>query len=331
MSSNKISQVLNCIRYNPNIDFKTIVNKTDANKITIKKILFDLMSNNIVTSNNSYYSLDPTLCKCDTNKYNNDTYFNVYIKENHKQTIYYLFDYISKYWKSITSTLPTKTQMYKLITKINKKLNLELPIVWYKFGQIPPVVFNLDKDYSNYDNTLVQNIDEYKLRDIINKEQNYTSVQMRDNQYYSDDNGLYKVYQMKIKIERKIMDNNFNFVVNNIDVFFDKVPYFRDSNKIIQRFSDIAHNYVDLDKKYQRKAEFKTLYIKIFNIFWNIIAINNFKYNLWDYYINNNIKKDRIDNCDFDLAKLKDEFSYLEDEFYYIYMPIRFKEKLLEN
>lgn len=334
MSMNKVVDVLNCIRYNPEVDFDTIVKITEINKETVKKTLFELLSSNVIISDGERYSLAPSFCNKE--KVIQDTFFNIDILEEHKQKIYYLFYIIEKYWLKYTKSKPKRTQMYKLIVEVNKKLNLGLPVVWYKFGQVVPVIFDQERDYSDYNKILVGNIDESKIGEIVNQNQRYSSNEMRDNQYKSGEDGLYKVYQTKREMEKRLMNNDFKYIEDNFNIYFEKVPYFKDDNKTIDRFYELTQDYNQLDPKLQRDSEYKTIYLKAFELFWSVVAIYNFKSDLWQYYTISNIKKERIDNCDLDLIKLKDEFNDIRDMFYTKFMKEKYKDdpvykKMMEN
>jgi len=331
---NKVVDVLNCIRYNPEVDFDTIVKITEINKETVKKTLFELLSSNVIISDGERYSLAPSFCNKE--KVIQDTFFNIDILEEHKQKIYYLFYIIEKYWLKYTKSKPKRTQMYKLIVEVNKKLNLGLPVVWYKFGQVVPVIFDQERDYSDYNKILVGNIDESKIGEIVNQNQRYSSNEMRDNQYKSGEDGLYKVYQTKREMEKRLMNNDFKYIEDNFNIYFEKVPYFKDENKTIDRFYELTQDYNQLDPKLQKDSEYKTIYLKAFELFWSVVAIYNFKSDLWQYYTISNIKKERIDNCDLDLIKLKDEFNDIRDMFYTKFMKEKYKDdpvykKMMEN
>jgi len=130
----------------------------------------------------------------------------------------------------------------------------------------------------------------------------------------------------KIEMEKRLLNNDFKYIEENFNVFFEKVPYFRDENKTIDRFYELTQDYNQLDLKLQKEPEYKTIYIKAFDLFWSIVAIYNFKSDLWQYYSINQIKKERIDNCDLDLIKLKDEFNDIRDLFYTKLIKEKYKE-----
>ncbi len=322
MRINKVGEVLNFIKNNPDTDVKEIESATKINKKTIETVLLELLSYNIITANNKKYSLSMSFCN--KQKATTDTYFNVDLLKEHKQKIYYLFKVVEEYWVRYNNIKPTKTQMQKLIVEINRKLNLGLPVVWYKYGQITPIVYDPEQDYTSI--SKIQEIDETKIQEIVNLNQKYSSNQMRDNQYKINYGGLYKVYQTKQEMEKRLLKDDFKYIEDNFQIFFENVPYFKDENKTINRFFEITQEYNNLERKYQEDVDFKSIYLKLFNVFWSIVAIFNFKNDLWNYYMANNIKKERIDECDVDLIKLKDEFNDLKEMFYSKSIPLMYKD-----
>lgn len=122
------------------------------------------------------------------------------------------------------------------------------------------------------------------------------------------------------------MNNDFKYIEDNFNIYFEKVPYFKDDNKTIDRFYELTQDYNQLEPKLQKDSEYKTIYLKAFELFWSVVAIYNFKSDLWQYYSNNQIKKERIDNCDLDLIKLKDEFNDIRDMFYTKFMKEKYKD-----
>lgn len=63
-------------------------------------------------------------------------YFNLYVKKDDAKRISTIYALISKFCKKLYRHEPTKTQVYKIIWKINNKLNLNLPIGWYQYGPL---------------------------------------------------------------------------------------------------------------------------------------------------------------------------------------------------
>lgn len=63
-----------------------------------------------------------------------DNYFKLPIREKDEQKINTLYAEIREFCQSLYQKDPTKTQAYKIVWKVNKELNLQLPVGWYKYG-----------------------------------------------------------------------------------------------------------------------------------------------------------------------------------------------------
>ena len=102
-----------------------------------------------------------------------NNYFRLPVKEEDKKLIDSIYAEIKKEWNKLIHEDPTKTQAYKTIWKVNRKLSLGLPMGWYRYGaccveiyqndhlgsvspKIQTVVKEVVKEYSNYDNFELQ-------------------------------------------------------------------------------------------------------------------------------------------------------------------------------
>lgn len=63
-----------------------------------------------------------------------NNYFEIPIREEDRKKISTIYFEIKKTCLKIFKKEPTKTQVYKIMWKINKKLKLNLPIGWYQYG-----------------------------------------------------------------------------------------------------------------------------------------------------------------------------------------------------
>ena len=305
-------KILEYIKQNPESNLKQIIKQNNITEITTKKILFDLISKNLIKyKNNKYSSIDYIKSqKLDLDK---DTFFGVFIKNKDKEIIKYLFEKITNYWIKSNNYKPTTTQIYKILVEINNKNSLNLPIVWYKYGQIPIVSYNLQenqniKDFSNL-------ISDKQINKIVIENSRLSSREIKLKQYNFNHSDLNKVYLLKEQIINRYYKNDFLFVKNNFNVFFRKLPYFKDTNKIIDDFYEFVCSYNQLERKKQIKIEFKDLFYNLFIKFWEIVSINNFKKDLNKYYEINNLDID-LSNYNFNLNILKEEFYNLIECYY---------------
>jgi len=101
-----------------------------------------------------------------------DNYFKLPIKEKHQKIISTIYAYIKEFCEKKFQKEPTKTQVYKVIWKVNKELKLNLPIGWYRYGPICMQVYQgkerKEKTLEKKEVILIKNItEEYCFLDNI--------------------------------------------------------------------------------------------------------------------------------------------------------------------
>ncbi len=308
-------EILEYIKKNPGLNLKEILINNNITEITLKKTLFDLLSKKLIKFNNSCYFDSDYIFK-NSQSLDNDTFFGVYVLEEHKKIINYLFQKIIEYWKKSKNQLPTNTQIYKVLVEINKNQNLNLPIVWYKFGQIPAVSFNFENINNldlNYSNLISDNI----INNIVIDNIKYNSFDIKLKQYHSDGTNMHTLYSFKEKITDSYYKNDFKFIKDNFNIIFTNIPYFKDENNTVNQFYEFISNYNKLDRKLQLNNDNKDLFYKTFESFWNILAIQNFIVSLKEYYKINNIDTNNFENCLNQLKVLEGDFNHLIEDYYY--------------
>lgn len=307
-------KILEYIKKNPGKNLNEILQNNNITEITLKKTLFDLLSKKLIKYNNCCYFDSDYIFK-NSHSLDHDTFFGVYVLEEHKKIINYLFKKIIEYWKKSKNQLPTNTQIYKVLVEINNTLNLNLPIVWYKYGQIPVVSFN-EENISNleldYSNVISNNI----INNIVIDNIKYNSFNIKIKQYHSDGTKMHTLYCFKEKIIDCYYKNEFKFIKDNFNVIFTNIPYFKDDNNTINQFYEFVSNYNKLDRKVQLNNENKDLFYKLFESFWNILAIQNFIVTLKEYYKINDISINKFENCLYQLKVLEEDFNHLIDDYY---------------
>ncbi len=75
-----------------------------------------------------------------------NNYFGLPVKPKDEKIIKSIYALIKKF----SNKEPTKTQVYKIIWKVNKQFNLGLPIGWYRFGPCCEIIYQGDEE-SQYD------------------------------------------------------------------------------------------------------------------------------------------------------------------------------------
>jgi DNA-binding Lrp family transcriptional regulator len=312
MSLNNVNKVLIFLTNNSNSTISEISEKNKLSRETTKRIIDSLKDDDIVVKKEDTYSLSNIFCQIIDNK-DNTTYFGVDILETHKHTINYLFYKIKSIWYNATGKLPTKTQIYKIIVQINSNLNLGLPIVRYKYGQITPVIFQNNVDYLKEISLIDSNLFNYdkEIKDTILQNISFNSKKIERLQHEKD-----PLYNLKDQLLDNIYLNNIDFVINNLDQFLDLTLYDTDLSKYKDNFYSFVYNFYKLSKENRMKTDVKDIFIQIFNTMWDIIAVTNFKEDIKQYYIKNNKSIENINYYfSLDLSVLKDKFIELLDAF----------------
>jgi DNA-binding Lrp family transcriptional regulator len=312
MSLNNVNKVLIFLTNNSNSTISEISEKNKLSRETTKRIIDSLKDDDIVVKKEDTYSLSNIFCQIIDNK-DNTTYFGVDILETHKHTINYLFYKIKSIWYNATGKLPTKTQIYKIIVQINSNLNLGLPIVRYKYGQITPVIFQNNVDYLKEISLIDSNLFNYdkEIKDTILQNISFNSKEIERLQHEKD-----PLYNLKDQLLDNIYLNNIDFVINNLDQFLDLTLYDTDLSKYKDDFYSFVYNFYKLSKENRMKTDVKDIFIQIFNTMWDIIAVTNFREDIKQYYIKNNKSIENINYYfSLDLSVLKDKFTELLDAF----------------
>jgi hypothetical protein len=232
---------------------------------------------------------------------------------------------------------PGTTWMYKMVVEINTKLNLNLPIVWYKFGQIPVVSYESEKE-NIVETDFSKLIPDKVVNDIVIDNIKLSSKEIKLKQYISGSSLLHQAYLLKENMKDNFYKNDFDFIKDNFNKFFNTIPYYKDENKTMDRFYEFVCKYNTLDVKLKIKNEYKDIFYKLFESFWNIIAIQNFENSMHEYYKLNNIKISNIMNCNYQSKIEENEFNCLLEQFYSKYITKKLNDsddfllkKLLEK
>ncbi|MCH8520139.1 MAG: hypothetical protein LAT82_05280 [Nanoarchaeota archaeon] len=141
-----INKIIFSLKENP----KTLSQVANLNSIhwdSAKNYLSQLEEMNIVykqeINSKEYYILHPN----PKSQKNYNTYFNIPITKEIKEKLESYYAIIQEEYKNITNQEPTITQMYKILAKLDKEKQLKLPMCWYSYGLISPLIYNKEEHY----------------------------------------------------------------------------------------------------------------------------------------------------------------------------------------
>ncbi|MFH0906413.1 MAG: hypothetical protein V1824_03685 [archaeon] len=322
MSLNNFNKIILDLTTSPNSRIDDISKRTNINKETIKRILLNLIKDGLVKEIEDKYLFFDKFISI-RNKMSSDIYFNFNVLLEHKTQIYNLFYKIENYVYNHTGKKPSRTQMQKIAIEINNGLNLNLPSGWYKYGQILPIAYNPEIDYSKFIVTdCFKNI-EADIYSIINKNIINSSVLNSKNitlkQYNSGTSNMHKFYALKEDFLKHIYDDNLVYVSDNFKNFVLYNMDFEDNTDVINRFYGflISFNTIYKNKEKEERYRYKNLLVETYNTLCQIVSIDNYKRSIKEYYIKNNFNLEDIErNTSFELNIANEKFNELLSEFY---------------
>lgn len=130
----KVDRVLEVLRSPPKTASE-IAKATDIDKRTVQNHLNMLESWNMVEREGDQYYL-----------HEKGTYFQFPIPIKHQKKMRTFYAAIKAACKACYGKDPTRTQVYKVLWKVNERLELGLPIGWYQFGPCPLLIYEGEEE-----------------------------------------------------------------------------------------------------------------------------------------------------------------------------------------
>ena len=195
-----------------------ISKEIDSNWLTVEKFVNELKTEGKLKEVISTDKL--TLYQ----KINEDTYYNLPLKKEDREMFNFIFSILlEKYNKK--GKIPNKTEFAKAVVDVVKETKLNLPIVWYLYGQIPLMIADPQKHYftsikpNNYEQI------EQISKKIVNN-QNYRNTQeLKLDHYEKYNNELYKI---KTNLLQALKDKNSKEILNLFSQFYTACPINQD-------------------------------------------------------------------------------------------------------
>src|SRR3989344_3509174 len=212
-----------------------------------------------------------------------DTYLDIPITKDEKEKFYFLFDNARRLFKEFGKE-PTKTDINKSIIKAIDKFNLEVPTVWYLYGKMALLKYELEKDYftphapKNYKeivNFLQETINQ------ISKKKN--SKEVREDQYICYGKTLYQIkeeiYQFILKEDINKNKEKLKELFSSFLVCLPSQDDFNEINELVSKFIMIIRKMTYLENLNLSKKQV----IESFDAIWKMIAMYMFYNSLTEY------------------------------------------------
>jgi len=253
--SNTINKIKDVLKDEP-LSISEIAKKLKINWRTAQDYLnilekLELVEKKDIKNTKTYFLRDP------------NNYFKLPVKKEHEKKISTIYYYIRKFCYQRFGQEPTKTQVYKIVWKINQKLKLGLPVGWYKFGPCCVQVYqgNEEKEYA-FESKAIS-----LIRETTHKYcacDNFTL----QNQIYAEAGK--KLYQIKEKLVRGVFENKED--INPLLMDLIKLA----PRETIDVVTDFARTVLLINNWNITKP--------IFNSVWKYITLIEFRNTLEDYY-----------------------------------------------
>lgn len=163
-----------------------------------------------------------------------NNYFKLPIKQEHQKIISTAYFYIKKYCNELFQKEPTKTQVYKILWKLNIE---NLPIGWYKYGPIAIQPYRGDEqDYGI-------NINKNLIKETVTNYCNKDNIELQKQIYKEANNQLYLTKEKLL--EENLEKQELNIILMDLIKYAPKeevVDYFVRA-VMLQRFTNQLKKY----------------------------------------------------------------------------------------
>lgn len=210
-----------------------------------------------------------------------DTYFNIPLSKENREKFRTLFYYITQTYLKKYKKMPSKTYVCKAAVKVIKEKNIELPIVWYLYGEmtlmIPKQLEHYQEKYKFNNKEIIKSFIEQIARKYPH------SINLQEEQYKNEE-----LYSLK----KKILDNddfkclNWNTEKEKvIEVFNELIIYcptprkFPDMFFLTDNLVMLINHFASMDSLEENKQKI----LIAFDSLWRYIASYKLHQSLSDY------------------------------------------------
>ncbi|MHC1604426.1 MAG: winged helix-turn-helix domain-containing protein [Candidatus Methanofastidiosia archaeon] len=213
----------------------------------------------------------------------NDTYFGLPMSHKDKQISWFLFSEISKEWEKRFGKKSDQIATQKVAVEVANRLNLNVPISWYKYGKILVCRYEPQKEYS-YDKIVIdKSIDIYKFHKILEEVCGLFSdcITFHDfmrKQYELSEHPLYKTKldfeDMFFKEENKEIKNK------HINLAYDLIfnyPDLKEDSVVKELLEAFVSSYVTSILQGRHDPKIRNMAFEAFSALWALMALRQFK------------------------------------------------------
>ncbi|MCA9478180.1 MAG: winged helix-turn-helix transcriptional regulator [Nanoarchaeota archaeon] len=254
-----------------------------------------------------------------SSKYRLDTYFGLSLDSETNKLIDSLYHLIQKSWKETTERKLLKTTAQKIMYQVIETCNLKIPHGWYIYGGVCVKPFDYTKtyDFTGVSDHIVTCVNET----VVEYSKNNFEYESKQLQYKKAGKELYDIKEDILKLlYSKNFSKNSMYVFQKFFTKFWKIAPSEDKlydnllNDYDTLLIDITKewdNFVD-EKNERNFAEFKQKLTSSFEAIWKMVAMANFRIDLYtgEYYL----EKELNEHFKFDMNQAKEDVIELGSE-----------------
>lgn len=201
------------------LTIQQISKEIDSNWLTVEKFVIELKKEGKIKETISTDKL--TLYQ----KVNEDTYYNLPLKDEDRDMFRYIFSAVLKEYKN-KEKIPKKTELAKAVVDVINESKLNLPVVWYLYGKIPLMITDPQRDYST--SYIPQNHDIISkiTKKVVNEQKHNNTSELKAEHYLKYAN---EIYQIKEKLLSELEDlKNEERIIELFNDLFVACPIYED-------------------------------------------------------------------------------------------------------
>lgn len=247
-----------------------------------------------------------------SSNYRLDTYFGLSLDSETNKLIDSLYHLIQKSWKEKTGRKLLKTTAQKIMYQVNETCKLKIPHGWYIYGGICVKPFDYTKTYyfSGVSDHIITCVNET----VVEYSKNNFEYESKQLQYQKAGKELYDIKEdiLKLLYSKNFSKNsmyvfqklyrNFLYAAPKEDALYKEL--INEYDTLLIDITKEWDHFVD-EKNERNFAEFKQKLISSFEAMWKMVAMINFKIDLFKgkYYL----EKELQEHFKFDINQAKED------------------------